>query len=269
MESRWSDEMKKITDFRDKLILITGGSSGIGLSTARKLIGLGSRVVIFARDEEKLRNASSSLNGSSDHRTVDIRDIKELRFAGDWLIKEHGNPDIIINSAGFVHPGRLEDLTNEHINSMIDINLKGTINVCRTFTPGMKPPSHVVNVSSAAGFIGIYGYSAYSASKFGVDGFSESLRMELKPRGIGVSVIYPPDTKTPQFDYENRYKPPELKRITSTIKPVDPGIVADSIIDGIKRNRFRVYPTFSTGMTHFAVRHFPGVVRWWMDGKVG
>ncbi|MGA1822407.1 MAG: SDR family oxidoreductase [Thermoplasmatota archaeon] len=260
--------MNRITDFREKLILITGGSSGIGLATADKLIKKGSRVVILARDERKLKKASKKLGKKCDHRSVDILNIEDLNRAKEWIIDEHGAPDIIVNSAGFVHPGRLEDLTDEQIDRMIDINLKGTINVCRTFVPEMRSPGHVVNVSSPVGFMGVYGYSVYSASKFGVDGFSESIRMELKRNGIGVSVVYPPDTKTPQLDYENRYKPEETKRITGTIDPVDPEVVADSIIEGIKRNRFHVYPTFSIGLVHFAVRHFPGAVRWWMDRKV-
>jgi 3-dehydrosphinganine reductase len=126
----------------------------------------------------------------------------------------------------------------------------------------------IANVASAAGFIGIYGYTAYSASKFAVAGFSECLRQELRPHGIGVTVVFPADTDTPQLEEENRIKPDETRAIAGTVRPGTPEAVARALLAGVAAGRFRVVPGFMNRVTWVATRFVPGFVRWLTDGDV-
>ena len=97
-------------------------------------------------------------------------------------------------------------------------------------------------MSSAAGLVGVFGYTAYAPTKFAVRGFLESLRGELLPYGIHVGCSFPPDTDTPQLADENRYKPKETKAISGTIKPLSAERVAKSIVEGIEKERFAIIP---------------------------
>ena len=100
----------------------------------------------------------------------------------------------------------------------------------------------VVNISSQAGFVGVFGYSAYGASKYAVRGLSDVLRAEMKPLGIHVSVVFPPDTQTPQLDFEAPLKPPETKAIAGSAKVLSADHVAQSILKGVRKGRYIIIP---------------------------
>jgi 3-dehydrosphinganine reductase len=104
----------------------------------------------------------------------------------------------------------------------------------------------VVGISSAAGLIGVFGYSAYAPAKFAVRGLLEVLRLELRPLGIHVGCVCPPDTDTPQLAYENRFKPPETAAIAGAIKPFTADRVAASIVAGMEHGRFLISPDWQT-----------------------
>jgi 3-dehydrosphinganine reductase len=260
--------MVPIRSLGESLSIITGGSSGIGLSTAELLSSRGSRVVLIARDDEKLEKAASSMDGVVGTYSLDVSDWHSVETASSRILEEHGHPNIIINSAGVVYPGRLEDLEISLIDRMVDIDLKGTIHICKAFMGSMAAPGHIVNISSMAGVIGLYGYTGYSAAKFGIRGFSEALRMELESKNIGVSVVFPPDTDTPQLEFENRTKPPELQSISGTITAIPAERVAKAILKGITDNDFLVFPDMSSKAAYHANRLAGPAVRSWMDNKV-
>ena len=102
----------------------------------------------------------------------------------------------------------------------------------------------VVLVSSGAAFTGIFGYTSYGASKFALRGFAEALRSELKPENISVSIVYPPDTDTPQLAEENKVKPYETKQITGSAKAMSAEAVANVIMKGIAKRQFAISPGF-------------------------
>ncbi|MEA3558938.1 MAG: SDR family oxidoreductase [Candidatus Thermoplasmatota archaeon] len=260
--------MVKISDLREKKILITGGSSGIGKATAEMMSSKGASVIITARDESKLKRTLKDVKGVVSSYSVDISNWEEVQYLANRIMEEHGKLDIVINSAGIVHPGTLDSLTIDQIESILNIDLLGTINVCKAFQEGLISPGYIINISSVAGFMGIYGYTVYSAAKFGVWGFSQALRMELEPKGIGVGVVFPPDTKTPGLDLENRTKPKELKELSGTIKPISPEKVASSIVRGIKKGDFMIFPDGASRSTYHANRLVGPAVRSWMDTKV-
>lgn len=260
--------MVPVRSLGESLSIITGGSSGIGLSTAELLASRGSKVIIMGRDPRKLENAASSIEGVVDIHSLDVSNWTAVKRAAEEMIHDHGPPDIVVNSAGVVYPGRFEEIDISLIDQMIDIDLKGTINVCKSFIGSMTGPGHIVNVSSMAGIIGLYGYTGYSAAKFGIRGFSEALRMELEPKNIGVSVVFPPDTETPQLEFENTMKPSELERISGTIAPITPERVAKAILKGITSDHFLVFPDISSKAAYHANRLAGQAVRSWMDTRV-
>jgi 3-dehydrosphinganine reductase len=128
-----------------------------------------------------------------------------------------------------------------------------------------KRAGHVLNVSSLAGVLGIFGYTAYAASKFAIVGFSQALRGEMWPQGIKVSVCLPPDTDTPQLDFENKHKPAETKAIAGTVKMLSPDAVADAMVQGMARGSFEIYPDLGSRFVALGQGMLPAVTRWVCD----
>ena len=162
---------------------------------------------------------------------------------------------MIINCAGVVQPGEANDQDLDLFQWMMDINFHGTVNTIKAFLPEMieRRSGHIVNISSIAGFLSVYGYSAYSASKFAVKGFSDLLRMELAPSNIKVSVVFPPDTDTPQLEYENKYKPPLLVAAEEGTKALSAEAVAQTIITGILKDQYIITPGFQSKLYFWLV----------------
>jgi len=152
----------------------------------------------------------------------------------------------VINSAGVAHPGTFTSLKPEIFDWMMDVNYFGTVNVLKNLVPKMKERRSgvIVNISSIAGFLGIYGYTAYSASKFAVTGFTDALKSELKPFRIHISIVFPPDTQSPQLDYEKKYKPFVTQQVAGSAKLMSADAVAKEIIKSVSRNKYIVLPGF-------------------------
>ena len=237
--------------FTGKLALITGGTSGIGYALAEKLVQRGADVAILARHAQMLESSAKSLarhkiNDSQKIMTVqaDVTQREELGLRLDEFSSQNGIPDIVINSAGVAHPGTFTTLKPEIFDWMMDVNYFGTVNVLKKFVSPMQKRRSgiIVNISSVAGFIGIYGYTAYGASKFAVSGFSDALRSELKPYGIQVSVVFPPDTQTPQLEYESQFKPFITKELSGSAKLMSSDQVAEIILNQVARKKYIIIP---------------------------
>ncbi len=238
-------------NYQDKLVVITGGSSGIGLASARQYAQLGANIVILARDQGKLDLAVASIEKEKlsvaqkvAGRSVDVADPAAIQAAAGQIIAEFGSPDILINSAGVARPGIFAEMDGDLYRWMMDINFHGTVNCIKAFLPAMlaRQSGHIVNLSSAAGFLGLYGYTAYGATKFAIKGFSDALRLELKPQHIDVSVVFPPDTETPQLVEDNLYKTPVLIAAEEGSQIMTADQVARSILDGVDRRHYIITP---------------------------
>jgi 3-dehydrosphinganine reductase len=237
-----------------KLALITGGSSGIGLALAKELALEGTNLCILARDKVKLKKAKqeilSGLTGEQQKNQIvdilssEITDYESLKQTLDDWMNKVDVPDLVINSAGVTYPGYFQEIDIDIFHWLMDINYYGTLHVLKCIIPKMiqQKSGTVVNISSQAGFAGVFGYSGYSASKYAVRGFSDVLRSEMKPLGIQVSVVFPPDTKTPQLEFEEPLKPPETRAIASATKPLSAEHVAHSIIRDVSRGRYVIIP---------------------------
>lgn len=232
--------------FDGKVVLVTGGSSGIGLETAKLLSQEGAHVWLMARNKERLQSALSqveSMRSGSDQRcgivSADVTKISEVEKAVAGVAKACGAPDILINSAGDVYPDLFQDADLETVRRIMEVDYFGTVYVIKACLPSMitRRSGHIVNVSSVYGFLGGYGYSAYCASKFAVRGFSDALRAELKPLGIGVSIVFPQNTATPQLEREIGLRSPVMKALDTT-KVIAAEEVAKAIVRGIARRQY-------------------------------
>lgn len=235
--------------------VVTGGSSGIGLATAALLAGRGWDVDLVARDPGRLDAARRRAEAAATDRSqrirtasVDLSDEDRTRSAFEELMAEVGAPDALVNSAGIVVPGDFLNLSPEAFRANLDHGFWSVVHPCRAVAPRMveRGGGAIVNVSSAAGFFGIWGYSGYAASKHAVLGFSETLRAELKPHGVRVSVVCPPDTETPGLKAERKVRPPETEAISGALKPISAERVARSIARAIDTGRYLVIPDLPT-----------------------
>ena len=235
--------------YQNKTALITGGSSGIGLALASRLLEFGASVTLLARNQQKLDNAKSSLLSVNENFvvntiTADVTEVDSLHKSLSVYQAQHGTPDILINSAGVARPGYVEELPLEVYRWTMDIDYHGTVNMVKLFLPGMleRGSGHIINISSMAGIVGVFGYTAYSGAKFAVKGFSDVLRSELKPRGIKVSVVFPPDTNTPQLAWEDQFKPEETRIISGTSKPISADEVANWALKQAAKGKYAIVP---------------------------
>lgn len=263
--------------FADKSVLITGGSSGIGLALARQLVVQGAHVCLLARDVQKLENARQQLEtlrvNAQQRIAVLAADVSENAslspVLSNWIAAD-GVPDVLINSAGVARPGYFEELTEEIFRWMMDVNYHGTVNTIRCVLPGMiaRKSGQIINFSSIAGVIGVFGYTAYGGSKYAVRGFSDALRAEMKPKGIRVSIVFPPDTDTPQLAWEDQFKPFETRSISGTAKPISADKVAAAVLKAAARGKYAIAPGFEAGYMYFAGTRLGGLIYPIMDAMV-
>jgi 3-dehydrosphinganine reductase len=238
-------------DFKGKVVIITGGSSGIGLALAKEFAARDAHVFLAARRSATLEEALASIpvnpNGSKYAVCCDVCVPAQVDAMIQEVIQKAGPPDILVNCAGVVHPGFVQDLDLDKFKWMMETNYFGVVNTVKAVLPGMiqRGSGMIVNVGSLTCMYGVIGYSAYSGSKFAMRGFTESLRMELKSHGIQVSLVMPPDTDTPQLEYENQYKPLELKYLLPDLGVVPPEQVAREVMRGIQRGQFEIVPDLS------------------------
>jgi len=199
-----------IKDIKDKVVLITGASSGIGKAIAYELMLMGNRVYGTSR---KVVTGSTRIypdSVSKDQKVVeegmgfiemvqlDVRSEESIKNAVEYVVKKEGHIDILINNAGYGIAGAIEDTTYEEAFSQFDTNFFGVMRICRNVVPIMRREGKglIINISSVAGLISIPFQSMYSASKFALEAMTEALRIELKPFGIKVVIIEPGDTNT-------------------------------------------------------------------------
>ena len=234
------------------------------------MVARGAHVSLLARDPARLARAAASV-GATATASVDVAQPEALRSAIDSVVAVGGPCDVLVTAAGSSHPGYFEQLDDSVFRDQMEVDYFGTLHAIRAVVPSMieRGRGHVVTISSTAGLIGVFGYSAYGPAKFAVRGLTETLRAELAPHAIVVACAYPPDTRTPGFDAENELKPPETERISAAIKPRDVEHVAQAIVRGIEKDRLVITADAQTAALARGAGLLGPYVRWSMDRVVG
>ncbi len=249
-----------------KTAIITGASSGIGRAAAIALAKEGYRVVLAARRLEKLQNLAESIRSRGGEALSIRTDLGDSRLIEDLVkgaLDATGRIDLLVNNAGF---GRLiwleeQDLEKD-IAAQIQVNLTGSLQLTRAVLPTMlaQQSGQIVFISSVAGFVGVPTYSIYSASKYGIRGFAQSLRRELRGKGIQVSVVYPGAVAT-EFD---RHAGVDWKttRVTPGWLLLSAEDVAEEIVRVVQRGKNRVILPRVMNLAIWGNIFFPGLVGW-------
>ncbi len=265
-----------MTKLIDAHVLITGGSQGIGLAFARQCLAKGARVSLVARDSARLAQVATELmsDGQFSERvtteSADVTDAAALSAAVDLLVDKMGPVDVLVANAGAAVPGHFETLPLVAFDDQMKLNYLGIVYSIRAVLPSMieRENGHLMLVSSDAGVVGVYGYSAYSPTKFAVRGLAETLRSEMRPYSIKVSCVFPPDTDTPGLATESLTKPEATALISGTIRVRTADQVAHAMIKGIQRNRLLVTADAGGALLLRIGGLLGPYVRWSMDRKV-
>jgi 3-dehydrosphinganine reductase len=256
--------------WRDRHVVITGGTSGIGLAAAEKLVAVDARVTVLGLDDADARNLAARQLPQLLVRQADVTDPGQVTEAFTTARDHHGPVRSLITCAGIVRPGYFEQLTDEDLHRQMDVNYFGTVIPIRQALSDLKagPGSTLTCIASIAGLVGVFGYGAYSPSKFAVRGLCEVLRQEYKPHGLTVTVVYPPDVDTPMLEGEQHLKPAELLALSDGSDPMTAEAVARALIDGTEAGRASVVPGIGTKAIRWAVRITPGLFNRYADAKI-
>lgn len=249
-----------LRSLRDRRVLITGAASGIGAATATLAADEGAQLFLVDLNADLLARTAALLGDSVRvAKPADVSDYDAVRALAEGIHAEHGAMDVVMNVAGISAWGTVENLEHRHWRSMVEVNLMGPIHVIECFVPQMIAAGrggHLVNVSSAAGLIALPWHAAYSASKYGLRGVSDVLRFDLRPHGIGVSLVCPGGVETPLTEtvqIAGIDKASErFRRLQAGFRrrAVSPEQAARAILDGVHRDRYLVYTSNDIRLLH-------------------
>lgn len=231
-----------------KVVLITGGASGIGLETGRRLAMQGAHVVLVDRSEiapSVIGRFDTGGNGRHLAVCADVTDTLSLESAVAQVLSEYGCLDVVVANAGIAEAGTVAISDVETLTRIVDINLSGVIRTVHATLPAVTAQrGFYLLVSSAAALKTVPGQAAYAAAKTGVEAFGGGLRLEVAHKGVGVGVAHPAFVRTPMFESQN-----SIDSVRASIEelPWPFGVVtelddcADAFVDAIVRRRRKVY----------------------------
>ena len=256
-------------EIRNKVVLITGASSGIGAGAARRLAKEGAKVVLAARRKELLKGLAEEIIAKGGHALplqVDVTDHTEIQQMINATLDKYSRLDVLVNNAGLGFSADVKDIDPAKLRLQVAVNLIGLIECAQAALRPMlaQGSGHIINVASLAGLVGAPGSSVYSATKFGVIGFSDSLRREVHKHGVLVTTFCPGFVAT-EFS-------PRLKKISAGAPDAArlPGVMKVDYVSGviagiIRHPRRLVLVPFGFSKLVQLGRALPGLVDWGSD----
>ena len=245
--------MSRQPDYRvdGGVALVTGAAGGIGAALAERLVREGSNIALVDRNAEGLEDLAARLRVRRPDRQVTaiVADLSQPDVPAEVVaqaLAQHGRLTVLVNNAGVALAGRFEQVSIADVDWLLAINLRSVLAVTSAALPSLAPGAQITNISSLFGIVAPVGNSVYSASKFGVRGFSMALRTELAPRGIGVTTVYPGGIKTAIARHARRgagVSEVEWEaglRAYDRFLVIEPAVAARKIADGTVRRRARV-----------------------------
>jgi short-subunit dehydrogenase len=236
---------------RGCVAVVTGGGGGIGRALALDLAGRGAALALTDRDAATLAETAAQARAKgvdvSEH-AFDMADAAAVAALPEAIMARHGRADLLINNAGVALAGDFEQIGLDDFEWLMAINFWGPVRMCKAFLPLLRqrPAAHIVNISSLFGLLAPPGQTAYCAAKFGVRGFSESLRHELEDTEIGVTVVHPGGVRT---NISNHARIPaganspdlaERMQKFNAFLTIEPADAAREILDGVEKRKPRV-----------------------------
>jgi len=218
--------------FKDKIVLITGASSGIGEASAIEFAKKGSNVILVGRRKEKLLEVEKKLSKNHVSTLVcpDVSNKSQVKEMCKIVLEKFDRIDILVNNAGFAIYGKVSDLDIDEIESQMATNYFGMVYCIKNFLPKMleQNSGHIVNVASVAASFGLPGLASYSASKFAMLGFSEGLQHELNGTNVRVTVVSPIMVRTNFFDHSSFVSMPKFSPTSLSAETVAKAVLKAS-----------------------------------------
>jgi 3-dehydrosphinganine reductase len=261
--------------FASKHILITGGSSGAGKALARCFLEHGARVTLLARNREKLEAVRDDLGATAgreriDLESCDVTDAGAVEQSFSNLSERSGPADMLVNSAGIIKEGPFDGQPLEHYRALMDTNFFGTLHCSRAVLPQLTAQGggRIVNIASLAGLMSVFGYAPYCAAKHALVGLSETMRLELAPRGIRVHLVCPPEFESPMVDELEKHRSAESRAMVRQLGVMSMDQLVRETVRGLERDRFLIIPGRGARSVAMMTRLFPQAARWFMDRRL-
>jgi len=256
--------------FAGKAAIVTGGGSGIGAAIARALAARGATVVIADIDEPSAKAVAGAITADGGQASTAVLDVRDAVAVADLVSQttaEHGELDLMFNNAGIAVGGPAEQLTLDHWDRVLDVNVRGVVHGVHAAYPVMlrQGHGHIVNTASLAGLVPGPGLAPYAAAKHAVVGLSLSLRAEGASRGVKVSAVCPGFVDTPLLGRVNAGLPQiEMDADAATLaqrlgKLYRPDALAQDVLRGVERNRALIVAPRSARIAWRTVRYAPGL----------
>ena len=253
------------------VLIVTGASSGIGAAVGKQFAHQGYRVVLAARRIARLESLADEIEAVGGQALVvqtDLFQFEDIQNLVAATISQYGQVDVLVNNAGFGRLKWLEQLDlGKDIQAQLQINLTAPILVAREVLPHMieRRSGHIINMASLGGFVATPTYTTYSASKFGVRGFTEALRREVGVYGIHVTGVYPGGVRTEFKEHTGTDR--KTGRTTPASLRLEPEEVAQAILKVVKHPRRTVILPWQMRFVVWANSHFPGIVDWIIENR--
>lgn len=256
-----------MSSFKNKIVLITGGASGIGRLAGIEVLKRGAAgLIVVDVDEQALKALPGTEGFPSDKVSIypaDISDSERAETVCTNILEKEGTVDILFNNAGIVEGGNFSEQPLSVIRKTVEVNTLGCMYMAHSLLPAMieQGSGHIINIASAAGLMPNPGMAAYAGSKWAAVGWSESLRLELEKSGAGVKVL----TVTPGYINTGMFEGVKSPLLTPMLNPDK---ITSEIIRAVESNKARLREPFMVKVTPFLRGTLPAAVFDFIAGKI-